>query len=290
MKIRSRRGVTLIELLIAMVIASVLGGALISLMMATSRFEGRAEGAREARRVGRSAINALVSELRMTDPEWGMEAASASSVTVRAPYALGLTCSSSATSLTLMLLPADSVALAIAGLSGFAWRQSGGAMAPVTTTLAATFPGTTPGACTSAGIQVLAAPANAPNARSRPITLAGTGMPVVAVGTPVMLYRRVRYYFAVSAQAGITGRTALWRDYLDDAAAAVELAGPFDASAAFRFFNLGATTAQTAVPTLTDIRGLELFLPGESDRTLRQRVAPEQADVTTAVFFINRRS
>ena len=44
------------------------------------------------------------------------------------------------------------------------------------------------------------------------------------------------------------------------------------------------------VPTLTDIRGLELYLPGESDRTMRQRSAPEQADMTTSIFFVNRRT
>ena len=106
----------------------------------------------------------------------------------------------------------------------------------------------------------------------------------------MMLYRRVRYYFGASAQTGIAGRNALWRDWLDDAAGAEELAGPFDASAAFRFYNTSAITAQTAVPSpLTNVYGIELFLPGESDRTARTRSAPEQANLTTSVFFMNRR-
>lgn len=289
MRHQTRRGVTLVELLIAMIIASILGGALMSLMMSMSRFQEREEGLRSARRAGRGAINTLVSELRMVDPEWGVESASASSVTVRVPYAMGLVCSSTAALQTVMLFPVDSVALAQPGLSGFAARAAGGAMTPYPATLTVAFPGAVPGDCTTAGIQSIPASANAPNSASRPLTLAGAGLPVVATGTPLLLYRRVRYYFGASAQAGISGRTALWRDFLDDAAGPVELAGPFDASAAFRFYNLAATTAQTAVPTLTDTRGLEFFLPGESDRTGRERSGPEQADMTTSVFFVNRR-
>lgn len=289
MRTASRRGVTLVELLIAMIIAAILGGALMSLLMSMSRFEEREEGLRSARRAGRSAINTLVSELRMVDPEWGIESASATSVTVRVPHAMGLVCSSTAVLETLLLLPVDSVVLAQPGLSGFAARGAGGAMSPTTTSLTLAFPGSVPGDCAAAGIQAIAAPVSAPNAGSRAVTLAGVGLPVLSAGTPVMLFRRVRYYFGASAQAGITGRTALWRDFLDDAAGPEELAGPFDAGAAFRFYDLAATTAQAAVPPLADVRGLEFYLPGESDRTARQRTGPEQADMTTSVFFVNRR-
>lgn len=286
----SRRGVTLIELLIAMTVASILGGALMTLMMAMNRFEEREEGLRSARRAGRAAVNTLVSDLRMVDPEWGVEAASATSITLRVPYAMGLVCSSTVLLHTIMLLPVDSVALAQPGLSGFASRGSGGAMTANTMALTVAYPGSTPAACTSAGIQTIAAGSGEPNAVTRPVTLAGLALTVLPAGTPVMLYRRVRYYFGASAQTGIAGRTALWRDWLDDGAGATEMAGPFDATAAFRFYNTSAATAQVAVPaSLTDIYGLELFLPGESDRTARKRSAPEQSNVTTSVFFMNRR-
>jgi prepilin-type N-terminal cleavage/methylation domain-containing protein len=286
----SRRGVTLIELLIAMIVASILGGALLTLMMAMNRFEEREEGLRGARRAGRSALNSLASDLRMVDPEWGIEAATATSITLRIPYAMGLTCASTATLQTIMLMPVDSVALVQAGLSGYASRGSGGVMTANTTTLALTFSGSVPAACTTAGMQTIAAGNGETNAITRPITLGGSGMTVVSAGTPVLLYRRVRYYFGASAQSGIAGRNALWRDWLDDGAGATELAGPFDATAAFRFYNTSATTAQTAVPSpLTNVYGIELFLPGESDRTARKRTAPEQANLTTSVFFMNRR-
>jgi prepilin-type N-terminal cleavage/methylation domain-containing protein len=290
MTIGSRRGVTLVELLIAMIVASILGAALLTLMMAMNRFEEREEGLRGARRAGRAAINTLASDLRMVDPEWGVEAASASSITLRIPYAMGLVCSSALLLHTVMLFPVDSVALAQPGLSGFASRASNGVMTPHTATLTLSYPGSTPASCTSAGIQTISAGTGEPNARSRPITIGGLGLAILDAGTPVMLYRRVRFYFGASAQAGLSGRTALWRDWLDDGAGAQELAGPFDASAAFRFYDQSATTAQVGVPSpLSDLYGIELFLPGESDRTARKRTGPEQANLTTSVFFMNRR-
>ena len=211
-------------------------------------------------------------------------------MTVRVPYAMGLVCSSTLVLHTVMLFPVDSVALAQPGLSGFASRGTGGAMAPFTAGLTLAFSGSIPVACTSAGIQSIAAPASAPNAGSRPVTIAGVGMPILPPGTPVMLYRLVRYYFVASAPAFIIGRTSLWRHYLFAGTRPTELAGPFDPAAAFRFYSLGATTAQTAVPALADIRGLEFYLPGESDRTARKRGDFEQADLTTSVFFVNRRN
>jgi prepilin-type N-terminal cleavage/methylation domain-containing protein len=286
----TRRGVTLIELLIAMIVASILGGALMTLMMAMNRFEEREEGLRSARRAGRSAVNSLASDLRMVNPEWGIEAASATSITLRVPYAMGLVCSSTILLHTIMLFPVDSVSLVQPGLSGFASRGSGGAMTATSTALTVAYPGSTPAACTSAGIQTIAAGSGEPNAKSRPITLAAASLSILPVGTPVMLYRRVRYYFGNSGLSGLSGRTALWRDWLDDGVGAEELAGPFDATATIRFYNGAATTAQASVPSpLTNTYGVELFLPGESDRTARKRSAPEQADLTRSVFFMNRR-
>jgi prepilin-type N-terminal cleavage/methylation domain-containing protein len=290
MSMHSRRGVTLIELLIAMTVASILGGALMTLMLAMNRFEEREEGLRGARRAGRAAVNSLASDLRMVDPEWGIEAASATSITLRVPYAMGLVCGSTAVLHTVMLMPVDSVALAQPGLSGFASRGSGGAMTTHTLALTLAHINSTPASCTSAGVQTITAASSEPNARTRPITLAGLGFTILPAGTPVLLFRRVRYYFGTSGQSGLSGRTALWRDWLDDGAGAVELTGPYDASAAFRFYNTSSSTAQTAVPSpLTNIYGIELFLPGESERTARKRTGPEQADLTTSVFFMNRR-
>jgi hypothetical protein len=67
-----------------------------------------------------------------------------------------------------------------------------------------------------------------------------------------------------------------------------ELAAPFDATARVNFYNLNATPAQAAVPTLADVRGLELVLNGMSERTPGGSAAPKTANMTTSVFFENR--
>jgi prepilin-type N-terminal cleavage/methylation domain-containing protein len=288
--INSRRGVTLIELLIAMVIAAILGAATLSLMLSQSRFQERSEGQRSARRVGRSAINALMNDLRMVDPDWGIEAAASSSITVKVPYAMGVVCASTATLQTIALLPVDSVALATVGYSGYATRGTNGVYTPVS---GGTYTdvGALTNTCTGspANVFAIAAPASAPNQKTRQITIVTVGAVPVSVGTPVMLYRRTNFYFGNSAQVGMTGRKALWRNYLDGGTGAVELAAPFDGDVAFRFFNQAATVSQAAVPsTLSDIKGFEVFLPGLSEKNSRVRNAREQANFTTAVFLVNR--
>lgn len=285
----SRRGVTLIELLLAMVVTAIIGAATISLMMGQSRFAELTEAQRSGLRVGRGALNALLSDLRMVDPLWGLEAATSTSITVRVPYALGITCASTATLQTILLLPVDSVALSLPGYSGYATRGGTGVYTPVAggTVTEQAISNTCTGSPSNAF--AITAPASAPNQKTRQIRIATVGAVPVAVGTPVMLYRRTQYYFAPSALSGLGGRNALWRDWLDDGEAAVELAAPFDDSAGFRFFEMGATSAVDDVPAdLTTVVGLEVYLPGESDRTVRNRNAPEQADLRTEIFFVNR--
>jgi hypothetical protein len=228
----------------------------------------------------------------MVDPSWGVESLSASTVTFKIPYALGLICASTTTVQTIALLPVDSVTFALPGYSGFATRASDGTYSTIsggTLVESSSFPAS----CTTAGIQQLTAPSSAPNQKTRIITIT-LGSPLGAVietGTPIMLYRRVSYYFGSSAQSGLTSRTALWRDYLDDAVAATEMVAPFDAAAAFKFWVSSSSSVQTAPPgTLTTLRGLEFYLPGESDRTSRQKSSPEEADMTTDVYFVNRAS
>lgn len=285
-----RRGLTLIELLITILVAGILAAGVTSLLLSSNRFEEKTESLRAARRVSRAGVAALSNDLRMVDPAWGIEAASASSITLRVPYATGLVCTPSVFAQTIAILPVDSVVLATPGYSGLAVRLTDGSWSHATNGVL-TESGSWPNACTTAGIQQITAPSSAPNQRTRAYTV-GLGSVIgspLTVGSVVVLYRRTRFYFGVSAQAGLTGRMALWRQYLDSGTGAVELAAPFDATAAFRFYDLAATTAQDAVPSpLSNMRGVELFLPGESDRTARQRTAPEQADLRTAVFFVNR--
>jgi hypothetical protein len=277
-----------------MVVSVGLGAAVMSLLTTSTRFEERAEAQRAARMVARSAVNVVMNDVRPVDPSWGIEAASSTSITVKSPYALGMVCASTTTVQTIALLPVDSVIFAVSGYSGFAWRSAGGAYTAVSGgTITSTY--TVPASCTAtANIVPITAPASAPNQKTVvvTVTLASAMASPIAVGTVVVLYRRVRFYFANSAQTGLTTRTALWRNYLDAAGgAATEMVVPFASTAAFNFYISGATTSQTTVPgDLTTLRGFELFLPGESENTPRQRSVPEESDLTTAVFFINAAS
>jgi hypothetical protein len=64
---------------------------------------------------------------------------------------------------------------------------------------------------------------------------------------------------------------------------------PFDSTARFRFFILNNRVASDTVPTaLPDMRGIEIRLAGESERTVRGQASPEQANQVTSIFFLNR--
>jgi prepilin-type N-terminal cleavage/methylation domain-containing protein len=281
-----RRGFSLVEMIIALVISVGMGAAIVSLLSTSLKFSERNEAQRAARPTARSAISALVNDLRPVDPSWGVDAASTQSVQVKSPYAIGIVCDTTA-KVTLAILPVDSTTFAVRGYSGFAWRSGSGVYTAVPGGAVSQL-SAAPTSCTVAGIQTFVAPPRIPNQRTLFVTIGGTARSGIKIGSVVMLYRRARFYFAASGQAGLTGRTALWRDYLDDGAANAELAAPFDSNAAFAFYVSGAGSPQGTAPTvLSTMRGIQLRLPGESDNVPRQRTSPEQADVITAVFFLN---
>jgi hypothetical protein len=171
-------------------------------------------------------------------------------------------------------MPVDSVALASASVSGHAYRQESGVYT-----------------YTEGATSMSPYGGNACNNESITTVSGGTmvsvtpQMPAAAVGQVAFLYQLVKYEFKASST--ITGRTGLWRT-LETSGVTEELAAPFDASARFRFYRIDEDTARTVVPTLTEIRGLELSLLGSSEQTRFGRTSPETAKMQTAVFFMNR--
>ena len=210
----------------------------------------------------------------MVETGAGVVAATASSVTLRVPVAMGLVCGNLGGATVLSLLPVDSVMLASAAFSGHAYRQASGVYSYNEGTTSVT-----PGG------------ANTCNAAS--ITTVTGGMEVIVTpqmpagidGSVAFLYQRVRYDFGASS--AIAGRTGLWRT-LEKTGATEELAAPFDATARFRFYRIDEDTARTVVPPLTEIRGLELRLVGASQKTRFGKTSPETSRLQTAVFFTNR--
>ncbi len=272
----ARRGFSLTELVITMLIAGILGVAVTKILITTSRFYGQDAALRSARTVARSPIGLLEQELRMVEVAGGVLGADSASLSFRAPYAMGLTCTAGGGTATVSLLPADSLTLAGAGFSGYAWRSAAGAWTYVEA-------GATLGVgngtlCTGASVTTLPG--------GSVVTLTPAPPATEGIGTPIFLYQRIGYRFAAST--AMPGRLALWRD-VAASGLSEELVAPFDASARFRFFVRSADTAQAAAPAaLADLRGVELVLAGASERASPGRARPASVSLTAAVFFRNR--
>ena len=287
-RILGRRGFTLIELLVVMIVAGMAGTALLSIILAETKAFGKRDAWRNARSVARQSLNLLSSEMTMVETSGGVEAATADgkSVTLRVPYVMGLMCSSTGSSTTVSLLPSDSALYSAPGFSGFAYRN--GTIYNYVTSGATLTNSGTPGNCsaTAAGVATLPAPGSVASNAGRLVTLGGTISPIPARGTPFMLYRRIKYEF--KASSAVPGQTGLWRTILTTGATQ-ELAAPFDTTSAFRFYVLNASAPVAAVPaTLSDIRGLEIELDGESERIARGDSGLKVFRSTTAIFFQNR--
>ena len=273
---RRRSGFTLAELLVALIMTAILGAAAMRLFVTQSRFFDQHVKQQSARAVSRSAVNGVLSDLRMVEAPNGVTAALTSSITVRVPYAIGVVCAHSGSShTTISFMPVDSLTLATAALSGYAWRGSTGS-----------YTIQEGGVTTSAG-----SAATCTGATITPVTggLVLNVTPVLpaaaTAGTPVYLYQRVRYEFAASTT--YSGRTGLWRT-LVETGATEEMAAPFDATAGFEFYDQNAGgSASTTVPTLANIRGIELVFNGQSEKPRFGKSTPETTTYRTAVFFMN---
>lgn len=274
----SRRGLTLVELLVAVGITLVVSAAVLPVIIRQNDFGARVEAARGARSVTRAGVNAIFSDLRMVEAAGGIVAASATSITARVPYAMGVVCAVHGSRVTVSLQPVDSVMYSAPGYSGFAWRDASGTYQYTATS--------TPPVAGNAGDCAGASPVIETIPGGRVIEVGGLSGPAPVTGMLLVLYRVVRY--SISSSTSVPGQLGLFRT-LVATGATEELSAPFASGSRFRFFVLSATTAQDAVPgSLSDLRGIEVRLTGASERTVRGRAGPELAPYRTAVFFRNR--
>jgi hypothetical protein len=284
MRRTDRRGVTLVELLIGTVLAAILGASLLQIFVTQSRFNDRVEQGRNARSVARTAVNYLGAELRMTDAHDGVMLAEPRRLRIREPYAMGLVCQASSTQITAAFMPVDSTLYSM-GYTGFAVRNALDGQYSYFLNNTPPVAGTA-SICTSAPANITLMPG------AVVLRVQGSITPVPAVATPVTLVRYIEYAF--EASSAVPGRQGLWRKLLDQSgnpitAQVEELVAPFDSTARFRFFILNNRIPSDTVPTaLADLRGIEIQLSGESERTVRGSSAPEQANLVTSVFFLNR--
>ena len=277
----ARRGFTLIELLVGMVIFAIIGALFTQLLSSQGRFFDKQGISNAARNVSRGALNRVVSDFRMIETTGGMLAASPKSVTLRIPFAIGVVCASNNVSTAVSMLPVDSVIYNAEGFYGYAWRSATTGAYTYVENPAAHDKTTGQNACNAVQITTI------PRGRAARIT------PVVAgssLGTPIFLYRRIRYEF--KASAAVPGKIGLFRTTIFPTGAekAEELVAPFASTARFRFFVVGNNNdAQDNPPAdLSSIRGLELHLDGASEVIAAGESSAETALFTTAVFFKNR--
>jgi prepilin-type N-terminal cleavage/methylation domain-containing protein len=272
-----RRGFTLVEMLTGMVVLAFIGMAMTSLLTSQMRFYEKQGAAGSARRVSRAAINRLTSDIRMVDADSGVVSAAANSIVLRVPYAIAVSCSRS----VLSVLPVDSSMYA-PGPGGYAWRGSTSIYTYVESGVTVTT--STATTCADSSVIVLT------NDGGRQVAISpALPMTATAKGTIVFLTRRVQYQFKASTT--VPGAYGLYRQQLTPLAAEEEIAAPFTSDSKFRFFVNNATTAQDAVPNpLGDLRGFELILNGQSEKTPTGEAAKKTENFTSAIFFKNRRS
>lgn len=276
-----RRGFTLIELMIGMVIFAIIGALFTGLLTTQGRFFDKENLGNAARNVSRAALNRVVSDLRMVETTGGVLAASPTSITLRLPFALAVVCGTNNSSTAISVLPVDSVTYNAPGFFGYAWRNATTGAYTYVENPAAQTKGVGYNMCGSVGIVTLT---NGLTARLTPVV---TGS---SLGTPLFLYRRIRYDF--KASTAVPGKIGLYRTtiYPDLSETSEELVAPFSSTARFRFFVAGNSTAAQDLPpaTLSDIQGLELHLDGMSETIAPGSTTAEGAPFTTAVFFKNR--
>jgi prepilin-type N-terminal cleavage/methylation domain-containing protein len=279
--VAARRGFTLVEMLVGIVIFGIVGALFTQLLSTQGRFFDKQGMSNAARNVSRGALNRVVSDFRMVETTGGVLAASPTSITLRLPFAIGVVCSSNTASTAVSMLPVDSVIYNAEGFYGYAWRNAVTGMYTYVENPAAHDKTTGSNACAGVLITTL------PQGRAARIT------PVVAgssLGTPVFLYRRVRYEF--KASIAVPGKVGLFRSVIfpDGTEKTEELVAPFANTARFRFYVVGSNDVAQDLPpgTLSDIRGLELHLDGASEVIAAGESSVETALFKTAVFFKNR--
>lgn len=273
----NRRGFTLVELLVAMAVGGLLGVALTRLLVSDSKFVERQEAMLAARQTARIGLNWTAVELRMVG-NGGLAVASPDSVTVRIPYAFGITCDRFGSNHLVALTPSDSITYAGAVAEGLAWRRSDGIFVPVTGVAVSSSANLAP--CANNGVAV------APGGRLVAVSgVPGGGPWRPPPGSIAYLYHTVTYKFAASVD--LPGRLALWRRAGNGQYE--ELAAPFDLSSGFAFLTTSSVAAQANAPAdLNTVRGIEIRLVGASERVPRGAQAPVTFPLVTQLRFRNR--
>jgi prepilin-type N-terminal cleavage/methylation domain-containing protein len=297
-KLHSRRGMTLAEVMTALVLIGIVGAMFTKMLVAQGRFFNAQYGQRSARSVSRAPMNFLLSELRMVQDRGGVDDAAADGkrIRVKVPYRFGVVCGTSGGTTVTSMLPVDSAVSAT--YAGWAWRATDGsytevvASAPLGADSVRDVTGLAGEAtCTAARIHkpiVTTAGGGTKTGRVLELRPASAAAPTIS---PVYLWQYVAYEF--KASTAYPGQIGLFRIQADgtEGATEQELMAPFDTSARFRFYVPDDDMSQVDVPAdVTTIRGLDLVLNGAAGAPASVHSKPAVNRLTTAVFFKNVRT
>ncbi len=277
---RSRRGMSIAELLIGMVILAIVGMGLTRVMSSQARYFDHQKTSNLARAVSRGPLNRVVSDLRMVEAAGGVISASPTAIEMRVPYGMGVVCGPGPGNnhTHISLLPVDSAMYDSPGYSGYAWRGGDGVY-HYTDDLSFQEIGNL-NVCNSFQINTLTSQG------ARIIKISPKLDSAATYGTPIFLYRKIRYSFASSTS--VPGTLGLYRTRMTDNVSE-ELSAPYDNSARFRFFVGSSIVAQDSPPAdLSKLRGIEMNMTGLSERTPTGATQKKKAPFLTAVFFKNR--
>lgn len=292
---RTRRGFSLVEIIVALTILSILGGAMTRLMLSQTRAFQYDNGGRRARTAARSAMNVLMTDLRMTQDYGGvsyLDATNHRRVDVKVPVAFGVVCQVSGSALIMALAPVDSFQLATIKFGGYAVRNnttgiysyvSGGSMTSADVSN-----------CRTGGTDDIYADTLAVAGRTGKIVQVGGAPPGGTVrGSMAMIWQTVRYSFDTSKV--YPGRAGLYRIVTGPASADTnELMAPFSWNSRFSYYTNPSqakdTAATTAPADYNTVRGLKILLAAEAPDTVPGRTGPRKSPLITAVFFKNTRT
>lgn len=291
---RSRRGFSLVEIITALTILAVIGGAMTKMILAQTRGYQYDNGGRRSRTAARSAMNIMMTDLRMTQDRGGvayLDATNNRRVDVKVPVAFGVVCEVTASKIVMAMTPVDSFQLGTIKYGGYAVRNSttgiysyvdGGGIA-----------GADVSYCRAGSVSIYADTVTMGGRQGKVVQMSGAPPAGTVVGSMAMIWQKVSYVFDSSRV--FPGRAGLYRIVTDASSADTsELIAPFSWTARFSYFTnppQAKDTATTAAPAdLNTVRGFKILLPAEASDTVPGYSGPKKSPLTTAVFFKNTRT
>jgi len=291
---RSRRGFSLVEIITALTILAVIGGAMTKMILSQTRGYQYDNGGRRSRTTARSAMNIMITDLRMTQDNGGISYIDATNhrrVDVKVPVAFGVVCEVAAGGVVMAITPVDSFQLSSIRYGGFAVRNS-------TTGIYTYVSGGTLGSadvskCHSGGVAVYADTITMFGRTGKVISVTGAAPGGTVAGSMAMIWQTVRYSF--DSSKAFPGRAGLFRIVSNASAADTnELVAPFSWTARFSYYTNPAQTndvATTSAPAdYNQVRGLKILLAAEASDTVPGYSGPKKSPLSTAVFFKNTRT